>query len=74
MSKAQAGTEPQIIGPKQYRCEMCGGVFRHGWSDEDALAELAATFPGFEREDCALVCDDCFKAYTSEKGVYRNRS
>lgn len=48
-------------GPQQYRCAQCGKVFDKGWSDEEAAAELGRTFPGFEIEDCAVVCDDCFK-------------
>lgn len=53
-------TQP-IIGPGQYRCAACGGIFDCGWSDEEATAELAETFPGFDKDDCELVCDDCFQ-------------
>jgi hypothetical protein len=52
----------QTIGPNEFRCAACAGVFTKGWSDEEAAAERKDLFPGFERSDCELVCDDCFKA------------
>ncbi len=45
----------------EYRCDACGGVFSHGWSDEEALAESAALFGNLRPEDRSCVCDDCFK-------------
>jgi len=44
-----------------YTCAICGKEFSGGWSDEEATQELAEKFPGFDKEDCAVVCDDCFK-------------
>jgi hypothetical protein len=49
------------VGPNQYRCDACGGVFDKGWTEEEALAELAEVFLGFDKEECAVVCDDCYK-------------
>lgn len=57
-------TPPDMAGSlahNEYRCCACGGIFAKGWSDNEAQAELAATFPGANTEDCDLVCDDCFK-------------
>jgi hypothetical protein len=51
-----------VVGPNQYRCEVCEGVFDKGWSDEEASAELAETFQGFSEDECGMVCDDCYKA------------
>ena len=48
-------------GENQYRCAACGGVFDKGWSDEDAKAEHTKTFPETPLDDCAIVCDDCYK-------------
>ena len=43
-----------------YVCALCGETFVKGWSDEEAAAELAATFgPEMPIEACGLVCDDC---------------
>lgn len=53
---ACAATE---IGPEQYRCEMCGGIFDFAWSDEDARAEAIAN--GFADMECGLICDDCYQ-------------
>jgi hypothetical protein len=56
-------SEPKTtLGLNQYQCSACGGVFDKGWSDSEAIAELQETFPGKAVDECALVCDDCFKA------------
>lgn len=47
--------------PTTYVCAVCEGTFDKGWSDEEADAERAEQFPGFEQSDCDLVCDDCYK-------------
>jgi hypothetical protein len=44
-----------------YTCAACGETYAKGWTDEKAKAELEATFPSFEPEDCGVVCDDCYK-------------
>lgn len=44
-----------------YICASCGGTFDKGWSDDEAEAELASTF-AVPKEDCDIVCDDCYKA------------
>lgn len=44
-----------------YKCSVCGETYDKGWSDEEAEAELAENF-GVPKEDCDIVCDDCYKA------------
>lgn len=52
------------MSAKQFRCAKCGGTFTKGWSDEEAAAEDARTFPevgpAVER---AVVCDPCYQAF-----------
>ncbi len=43
-----------------YTCAYCKGVFDKGWTDEEALAELADEF-AVSVECCDVVCDDCYK-------------
>lgn len=57
---------------EQYTCANCRGTFDKGWSDLEAMAEheamrpqYAAGAPGEDIDDCAIVCDDCFKAMSS---------
>lgn len=45
----------------KYTCAACKEEFDTGWIDEEATTELAQTFPGVAKEDCSLVCDDCYK-------------
>jgi hypothetical protein len=47
-------------------CDNCGLVFETDWSEEEALAEKERLFGDFPLEDCAHVCDDCFKAAMSQ--------
>lgn len=44
-----------------YICSVCGGEFEADWSEEEAEQELKENFPGLSKNDCDLVCDDCYK-------------
>jgi hypothetical protein len=50
---------------KQLVCAYCGEEFEptddETWDDVKAHAELEQNFPGVPIEECAVVCDDCFK-------------
>lgn len=48
--------------PNEFQCYKCKGVFEKGWSDEEALAELAHNFAA-PQEDCELICDDCYQDF-----------
>lgn len=48
------------LGPGQFRCASCGGVFDKAWSDEEAEEEREELFPGVASKDCAVVCGVCF--------------
>lgn len=47
------------LGENEYRCDACGGVYEKGWSEEEAIAECQAYFPGTSPKDCGILCDDC---------------
>lgn len=53
-----------------YQCAMCGEIYKlvrdETWSEEKAQAELEQNFPGFDKSDCARVCDDCYNHITTE--------
>lgn len=44
-----------------YFCELCEGIFESPWSDAEAQAEYARTFPGMEQEPQSTLCEDCYK-------------
>ena len=46
-------------GDGEYRCEMCQGIFKFGWSPEEATAE--ADEHGLDIEECGMVCDTCYE-------------
>jgi hypothetical protein len=45
----------------EYTCAICGGTFKKGWSEEEALAEKDVLFAGVPIDECAVVCDPCWK-------------
>lgn len=46
----------------EYKCELCKGVFKKGWSDKEMLVEMERDFPNLPEEERAVVCDDCYNA------------
>ena len=48
---------------EEYTCDNCGAVHEKTWSDEEAMAEMTATWqPHKGADDLAVICDDCFQA------------
>jgi hypothetical protein len=58
-------TQSKIAPDKgvEVKCAYCHKRFRCGWSDEEAEEELKKNFPYAAKQDCDLVCDDCYKLY-----------
>jgi hypothetical protein len=49
-------------GPDEYDCAMCGERFFKGAAEEEAVQEYKDTFmDDYRPEECAVVCDDCWK-------------
>ena len=58
----------------EFKCEICEEVFNTGWTNEEAEAEMWENFgPDICIEDCAVICDDCYKEsikrFTNEKNL-----
>ena len=54
---------------RMFTCDMCGGTFEQGWTDEEAEAEYAGSFNELspeQKEDRGEVCDDCYKVIMGE--------
>ena len=60
-------SKPDNPAVNEFRCALCNVVFEKGWNDDEAEAELDETFPGWVKEDCEVVCDDCFTALLAER-------
>lgn len=43
-----------------YECAVCKRTYGYG-SEKEAVAEMKRTFGNVSVEDCAIVCDDCYK-------------
>lgn len=43
----------------EFQCAVCKRRFEKGWTEEEALANLAEQWPGATPEECDMVCDDC---------------
>ena len=47
----------------EYKCAICSGVFKKGWTDEEAnkeAKELWGVDNTNENENMSIVCDYCF--------------
>lgn len=47
----------------EYKCGHCGGVFKKGWSDDEAKLEAERNFgkhPDEWKDEQVIICDDCY--------------
>lgn len=49
------------LASELFRCEGCGAEFEKAWTEEEARAEAAASFPSVPASKMAQVCDDCYQ-------------
>ena len=49
---------------QEFECAVCHEVFVSTWSDEEATAELSATWN--DTEVLAVACDDCYPAMLAQ--------
>ena len=47
--------------PNEFQCSICNEIYEKEWTEEEALQELDENFPGYSKDDCGIVCDDCYK-------------
>jgi len=52
---------------KYYRCSVCGNKYRKTRSDRKAMREAQKFWPGIKKEDCGIVCDDCYQKIRPDK-------
>lgn len=45
----------------EFLCEMCGGIFNKGISDEQAMKEKIELFFDAPLDECDIVCENCFQ-------------
>ena len=53
-----------MIKDNEYKCANCGGIFKYGWSEDEAKKEAEENFgkPVDKWNDKPLlICDDCYK-------------
>ncbi len=48
---------------KLYKCEICGGIYERGWTEEEATEEAKkhGWDVGEDPDSYVIVCDDCYK-------------
>ena len=51
----------QKLGPNEFRCTNCGGVYEKDWSDEEAKKEYDDLYPTIPFSEAVIVCDECYK-------------
>jgi hypothetical protein len=53
--------------PREYTCECCKQTFTEGWSNEEAMSEMKASFGNMRPEELSVVCDDCYQKMRPDK-------
>ncbi len=58
-------TPPVVIGPNEYQCAMCKGVFQKCRDQEEVMAEAVENFGAdvVATESHSTVCDECYKLF-----------
>lgn len=51
------------MGPDEFECQVCHGIFEKGWTDEESAAEGEANFGDIPEDEKALICDPCWEAF-----------
>lgn len=61
MSEEKNDTAP--LGPNEYRCDHCGGVYEKTRPEDEVLEEERELFgENCAPEDRAIICEDCWQA------------
>lgn len=55
------GIKLKLLKPNKYECAVCKEVYKKVLTDKEAGVQADYEFPGWETEECGIVCDDCFK-------------
>ncbi len=48
---------------RKFTCDLCKTSWVTGWKECDALKEMKHDWPGIQKEECGVVCDDCHEAF-----------
>lgn len=58
---------------REVTCDRCGQVFIADRTDEEAMAECHRHFGKYvKKEDCDLLCKDCWEKIRPDKMILRN--
>lgn len=49
-----------------FTCEICGGIFENGKTEEECDAEFKSNFDGEPIEEAMIVCESCFAMVSGE--------
>jgi hypothetical protein len=52
------------MSERVFTCAHCRKSFVSAWTQEEALAEKDRDYPQFPLEECAVLCDDCYRRYS----------
>ena len=48
---------------EEFTCAYCKETFNKGQDDEAAMIECKENFGNISKQDCDVLCDDCYKAF-----------
>lgn len=55
------------VKPDEYKCDICGGIFKQVMTDAEAIEQFHREFKDVPvaPENLAVVCDECYKKLRS---------
>ncbi len=45
----------------EFRCGHCSNIYEKDWTDEEAIKESNEMFGDCNKNDLAIICDNCYK-------------
>ncbi len=54
-----------------FTCAVCHCVFDNKGTEEDGDKELSEFFPDTPKEECDVVCDDCWEKLKPDHPIYK---
>ncbi len=56
-----------------YTCSLCKQTHESEWTEAEALEEMKQNFgAAFKKDDCDVICDDCYKKFMEWKEQVEN--
>jgi hypothetical protein len=52
-----------MMATLKFECANCGGTFESDRPEEECLGEMVKNFGPVTKDDCGILCDDCYAKF-----------